>query len=83
MVYTTADGRRIDTARDLSAAERHVLMKLLAWRDLAGSAGEFRERTRQALARGWNDQGPVRPGPAMAAVIKDLERRVVARLEGR
>jgi hypothetical protein len=80
MIIQTSDGRNIDTATDLTGAERHVLQKLFAWQSMAGSLEEFREKTRAALALGWNDSGPVKRGPLLAAVIRDMERKVVERL---
>ena len=80
MIIETPDGRRVDTAKDLSAAERHVLQKLLAWRDLATSVQQLREKTADALARGWDASGPVRPSRALSTVIEELERQLTLRL---
>jgi len=80
MIIKTSDGRKIDTATELTGAERHVLQKLFAWQSMACSLEEFREKTRVALARGWNDSGPVKKGPVLAAVIRDMERKVAERL---
>ncbi|MFO8089664.1 MAG: hypothetical protein R6U13_07510 [Desulfatiglandaceae bacterium] len=80
MIIKTSDGRKIDTATELTGAERHVLQKLFAWQSMADSLEEFREKTRVALALGWNDSGPVKKGPVLAAVIRDMERKVVERL---
>ncbi len=57
-----------------------MLQKLFAWQSMADSLEEFREKTRVALALGWNDSGPVKKGPVLAAVIRDMERKVVERL---
>jgi hypothetical protein len=80
MIIKTSDGRKIDTAKDLTGAERHVIQKLFVWQSMAGSLGQFREKTRAALALGWNGSGPVKKGPLLAAVIRDMERKVADRL---
>jgi hypothetical protein len=80
MIIKTSDGRKIDTAVELTGAERHVLQKLFAWQSMADSIEQFREKTRAALAVGWNNSGPVKKGPLLAAIIRDMERKVVERL---
>jgi hypothetical protein len=80
MIIKTSDGRKIDTATELTGAERHILQKLFAWQSMANSLEEFRENTRTALARGWNNSGPIKKRPVLAAVIRDMERRVLERL---
>jgi hypothetical protein len=71
----------LDTDRDFSAAERHVLQKLFLWETMAGSLEQFREKTREALQKGWNASGPIPMTPRLAAVASDMEIRLVARLK--
>jgi hypothetical protein len=80
MIVTTKSGALVDTSRDLSAAERHILQKLMLWRDMAASMEEFRGKKEQALQDGWNNSGPVREGRALSAIIRDLEENLVQRL---
>lgn len=82
MIITTRDGREYDTDRELTAAERHVVQKLMNWRDLAKSEAQFADKRAQALAAGWNGSGPVSPGPALAAILGLLEDQLRARLRG-
>jgi hypothetical protein len=81
VIIKTTDGREIDTARDLTGPERHILQKLFAWRSMADSLAQFREKTHGALARGWNNSGPVKMSPMLAAVIRDMEKKVSERLD--
>jgi hypothetical protein len=81
MKYTTLSGRTIDTDRDLTAPERHVLQKLFLWESLAGSLREFREQKSAALERGWNDSGPVPVSGSLKNIISDLEQKVRDRLD--
>ena len=80
MIVTTRSGGEVDTSRDLSAPERHILQKLMLWKDLAGSVEEFRGKKEQALRDGWNDSGPVRESRALSSIIRDLEENVAQRL---
>jgi hypothetical protein len=80
MIIATSDGRKIDTATDLSGPERHVLQKLFGWQAMAASIEQFRDKTRAALAAGWNNSGPIKKGPLMSALIRDMERKVLDRL---
>ena len=82
MIITTRDGREYDTDRELTAEERHVVQKLMNWRDLAESEAQFADKRAQALAAGWNGSGPVSPGPALAAILGLLEDQLRARLRG-
>ena len=82
MIITTRDGRQYDTDRELTAEERHVVQKLMNWRDLAESEAQFADKRAQALAAGWNGSGPVSPGPALAAILGLLEDQLRARLRG-
>lgn len=80
MIKTT-DGREIDTARDLTGPERHVLQKLFGWQSMSESLAQFREKTRAALAAGWNESGPITESPLLTAIIQDMERKVAERLD--
>ena len=80
MIYTTQRGEAFDLEKDFSSAERHVLQKLLLWRDLAGSVEEFRARKQEALQKGWGDSGPVQESRNLQSLTKDLEEQVARRL---
>ena len=80
MIITTKTGKSIDTQRDLSAEERHILQKLFLWESMASSLKEFREKKKEALMKGWNNSGPVRESPALHSIILDLEKKVTVRL---
>lgn len=81
MIITTRDGKTIDTERDLTAPERHILQKLFLWKSMADSLDQFREKRAQALLKGWNNSGPISESQNLRAVIMDLEEKVVARLK--
>jgi hypothetical protein len=80
MIITTEDGKSIDTEKDLGAPERHILQKLLAWESLASSVEQFNEKKEEAFRKGWNNSGPVREGDSVKSIIRDLEKKVIARL---
>jgi len=80
MIYTTQRGEDFDTDKDFSAAERHILQKLLFWKDLAASAGEFRSKKQEALLKGWGDSGPIQESRNMQSLTRDLEAQVARRL---
>ncbi|HOV88256.1 MAG TPA: hypothetical protein PLM79_18010 [Syntrophobacteraceae bacterium] len=80
MIIDLGDGRSVDTQKDLSAAERHILQKLFIWEAMARSVEEFRESRVRAFRLGWNNSGPVAESAVMTAILKDLEQKVVARL---
>jgi hypothetical protein len=80
MNILTKNGNSYDTEKDLTAAERHVLQKLFCWEDLAVSLDQFRQKTREALIKGWNNSGPIAPGTALSAIISDMEEKVRTRL---
>jgi hypothetical protein len=82
VIYTTRDGQSYGTDRQLSQAERHVLQKLLIWRKVGLSPEEFQRRRAEALAKGWNNQGPVEESAALAAISRDLLARLRARSSG-
>ena len=80
MIIKTRDGISVDTDRDLTAPERHILQKLFIWESFAVSLEQFREKTNEALLRGWNNSGPIKTGKAMTAILAELEEKVVLRL---
>jgi len=82
VIITTEEGKSFDTETDLSAPERHILQKLFLWESLASTLDQFREKKEQALIKGWNNSGPIQASPALKGIIKDLERKVSARLKG-
>ncbi len=71
----------VDTNRDLSAAERHILQKLFGWKTMVLSVAEFRKKKKSALIAGWNNSGPVRETRTLALVIKQLENEIHLRLK--
>jgi hypothetical protein len=80
MIYTTQRGESFDTDKDFSAAERHILQKLLLWKDLAASVEEFRSKKQEALRKGWGDSGPIQESRNMQSLTRDLEAQVARRL---
>jgi len=80
MILHTRGGAALDTSIDLSAPERHILQKLLLWKDMAVSVEEFRGKKEQALRDGWNDSGPIRESRALGGIIQELEYMVAQRL---
>jgi hypothetical protein len=80
MIITTEDGKSVDTEKDLSAPERHILQKLFAWESLATSVEQFNEKKEEAFRKGWNNSGPVNGGDSIKSIIRDLEKQVMARL---
>ena len=80
MIINTWNGKSFDTDKDLSAPERHIIQKLFAWGSLVTNLEQFREKKRDALLKGWNNSGPVSESMALGTIIKDLEKKVVARL---
>jgi hypothetical protein len=79
MIYTTGTGETFDLEKDFSSPERHVLQKLLLWKDLAATVEEWRRKKQEALAKGWGDSGPVPETPAMKRLTRDLEEQVARR----
>jgi hypothetical protein len=80
MIITTEDGKSVDTEKDLSAPERHILQKLFAWESLATSVEQFNEKKEEAFRKGWNNSRPVKGGDSLKSIIRDLEKQVMARL---
>jgi len=82
MIIKTSSGKTVDTDRDLTDAERHIVQKLLAWESLVTSREQFVEKKTDALRRGWDNSGPLAEGPALRDIINDIEKRVRKRLAG-
>jgi hypothetical protein len=80
VIITTKDGKTYDTETDLTAPERHVLQKLFLWKTMASSLEVFREKKEEALAKGWNNSGPIQETPGLKDIIRDLEQKLVFRL---
>ncbi len=81
MIITTANGKSYDTQTDLNPEERHVLQKLFLWESMVSTVEEFRDRTEEALQKGWNNSGPVRASSALKEILRDMEAKVTHRLE--
>jgi hypothetical protein len=82
MLYTTEKGESFDLENDFSSPERHVLQKLLLWREMATSVEAFRKKKEEALLAGWNNSGPIRESRALKCLTQDLEAQVARRLGG-
>ncbi len=80
MTYTTQTGETFDLEKDFSSPERHILQKLLLWKDLAQSVEHFRTEKQKALRQGWGDSGPVPESRNLQRLTLDLEQQVAARL---
>jgi len=80
MIIHLDDTTEIDTDRDLSSEERHILQKLLCYKHFVGSVAEFREKKETAFQVGWNNSGPIRESAAMARVAVQLEKDLQDRL---
>lgn len=80
MIITTRSGKSFDTATDLSAPERHILQKLILWKDMASSVDEFRQKKREALLKGWNNSGLVPESKALQTITTDMELEISLRL---
>jgi hypothetical protein len=80
MMITTSEGKSFDTQRDLTAAERHILQKLMFWESMASTVEEFDRQRDVALQKGWNQSGPVDESPSMKCIIAELRRRLTHRL---
>ncbi|MBW1737984.1 MAG: hypothetical protein JRJ69_10640 [Deltaproteobacteria bacterium] len=80
MIITTKNGQSFDTEKDLIAEERHILQKLFAWESMATSLDQFREKKEEAFLKGWNNSGPVIESNTLRIIIKNMEKKVIARL---
>lgn len=81
MIISLSNNKTIDTDQDLTGAERHILQKMFAAKDLAQTHWEFKDRRIRAFQVGWGDSGPVRERDVMRSVIDDLEKQFIERLE--
>jgi hypothetical protein len=80
MLYTTKKGESFDLEKDFSSPERHILQKLLLWKELAISVEEFRRKKEEALSKGWGDSGPIPESRNLQSLTRDLEEQVAKRL---
>ena len=80
MIMTTRSGRSFDTAADLTAPERHILQKLILWKDMASSIDEFRQKKKEALLKGWNNSGPIPESEALRVITAEMEVEINLRL---
>jgi len=80
MIYTTKSGESFDLEKDFSSPERHILQKLLIWKDMAASVEEFRLKKQEALRKGWGDSGPVQESRNLRSITGDFEELVVLRI---
>ena len=80
MIIHIDENTEIDTDRDLSSAERHIVQKLFGWKSMVGSVAEFHEKKKSALQAGWNNSGPVRESRALGLIVVKLEKELRARL---
>jgi hypothetical protein len=80
MNYTTERGESFDLEKDFSSPERHILQKLLLWKDLAASVEEFQQKKLEALRKGWGDSGPVQESRNLKNITRDFEEQVARRV---
>lgn len=80
MSWSTNSRSLIDTSHDLSAMERHILEKLLLWKDSVTSVSELRGKKATALRDGWNNSEPIRETSLFNSIFKKLEEQVAQRL---
>jgi hypothetical protein len=80
MIYTTQRGESFDLEKDFSAPERHILQKLLIWKDMAASVDEFRLKQQEALRKGWGDSGPIQASRNLQSITRDLEAQMTLRV---
>jgi len=81
MIYTTQRGESFDLEKDFSSPERHILQKLLLWKDMAASVEEFRQKKQEALRRGWGDSGPIQASRNLDNITRDFETQVGLRVK--
>ena len=80
MIYTIQRGESFDLEKDFSSPERHILQKLLIWKDMAVSVDEFRLKKQEALRKGWGDSGPIQASHNMESITRDFEEQVGLRV---
>jgi hypothetical protein len=79
MIYETAGGGKIDTARDLDFEERNFIQKMLIYNHLKVSLEEFQSRWRREGSPVWKGPSTLdSPSPAVL-ILMDLERKIRAR----
>ncbi len=81
MIITIDSGKIIDTAKDLTSEERHILQKLFAWKTIAESLTQFRKIKDRAMKMGWNNSGPVQESRTLKIIIQHLEKELILRLQ--
>ena len=80
MIYITQSGQSFDLEKDFSSPERHILQKLLIWKDMAVSVDEFRLKKQEALRKGWGDSGPIQASRNLESITRDFEAQVALRI---
>jgi hypothetical protein len=80
MIYTTQTGESFDLEKDFASPERHILQKLLIWKDMAVSVEEFRVKKLEAMRRGWGDSGPIQASRNLESITRDFEEQVALRI---
>jgi len=80
MIINTFEGISIDTERDLTPEERHVLQKLFLWESMAENINQFRQKKNEALLKGWNNSGQISESPVLKIIINHLENKIHSRL---
>jgi hypothetical protein len=48
---------------------------------MSTSLEQFREKKEEALQKGWNNLGPITESIALKLIVKDMEKKVIARLK--
>jgi hypothetical protein len=81
MIYTTPKGESFDLEKDFTSPERHVLQKLIIWKDLAASVEAFLLKKQEALRKGWGDSGPIEESRNLKSITRDFAEQVALRLE--
>ena len=81
MIISIDNNRDVDTDRELSSEERHVLQKLLCYRAIVDSVDDFRLRKEKAYSVGWNNSGPIKESPALALIVQQMEKDLVKQLQ--
>lgn len=83
MIIPIDNNRDVDTDRELSSEERHVLQKLLCYKAIVESVDEFRLHKKKAYSVGWNSSGPITESPALALIVQQMEKDLINRLQGK
>ena len=81
MIFKINQTTIIDSDRDLSPEERHVLQKLLGWKSMVTSVAEFRTKKTKALKDGWNNSGPIRESESIRMIAATFEEEIERRLD--